>query len=172
MRTILFSAVAVLALLTAAPVVTHAADAPKAAVVHFSKLTPFLGDVAGWQAEKAQGQTVDAAGFKMTTVERSYQKGDASVNVQIMDYSESSQMLQGVTAAWGFSVETSDGYSKGVTVDGAKGFEQFENSAKRGTLFLLVAGRYVLQIETNGLAAAELQAWAKRVDVKKLAEVK
>ncbi len=168
----LLSAVTALTLIVATPLVVHAADAPKVAVVHFAKLTPLLGDVAGWEAEKAQGQTVDASGFKMTTAERTYRKGDASVNVHIMDYSESGQMLQAMTAAWGFSVETSDGYSKGVSVDGAKGFEQYENEPKRGTLFLLVAGRYILQIEAQGLPAAELQAWAKRVDIKKLAEVK
>ncbi len=36
----------------------------------------------------------------------------------------------------------------------------------------MVAKRYVLQIETQGQDSKELQEWLKRVDVKKLAEVK
>lgn len=172
MRTLLFSAAFALAF-TAAPLALHAADSPeKVAVVHFSKLTPLLGDVAGWEAEKVLGQTVDAAGFKMTTVERNYRKGDSSVNIHIMDYSESAPMLQAMTAMWAFSSETTEGYQKGVTIDGVKGMEQYENVGKKGTVFLLVAGRFILQVETHGLPAPELQAWVKRVDLKKLAEVK
>lgn len=171
MRSLLFSAVAALAF-TTAPLALYAADAPKVAVVHFSKLTPFLGDVAGWEAEKVEGQTMDAAGFKMTIVERNYRKGDSTVNVHIMDYSESAPMLQAMTAMWVFSSETTEGYQKSVTIDGAKGMEQYENAEKKGSVFLLVAGRYILQVETQGLPAAELQAWVKKIDLKKLAEVK
>ena len=36
----------------------------------------------------------------------------------------------------------------------------------------MVAKRYVLQIETQGQDAKDLQDWLKRVDLKKLAEVK
>ena len=61
--------------------------------MHFSKLPPLLGDVAGWDAEKVEGQTVDAAGLKMTTVERDYRKGGNSVHVQLVDYSEPEGML-------------------------------------------------------------------------------
>lgn len=172
MRTLILSAVAVLSF-GFTPLDVQAADnPPKVVVVHFSKLTPFLGDVAGWEAEKVQGQTVDAAGFKMTTVERTYRKGDHSVNMHIMDYSESAPMLQAITAVWAFSSETTEGYQKGVTIDGAKGMEQFENEGKKGTMFLLVGGRYVVQVETHGLPPAELQAWVKKIDLKKLADVK
>ena len=159
--------------LTAPPVALQSAEpAAKTAVVHFSKLTPFLVDVAGWTAEKAAGQTLDAAGFKMTNVERTYAKGEQSVQVRILDYSESGPLLQGLTAAWAFSSETTEGYQKGVTVDGMKGMEQFTNDGKSGHLFLLVAGRYMVEVETTGLPAADMQVWVKKFDLKKLAELK
>ena len=36
----------------------------------------------------------------------------------------------------------------------------------------MVAKRYVLTIETQGQEAKDLQEWLKRIDVKKLAEIK
>jgi len=150
-----------------------AADPAKpGAVVHFSKLTPFLVDEAGWEAEKARGETVDAAGFKMTSAERNYNRDDKSVRVQILDYSESAPMLEGITAGWAFSRETSEGYQKVVTIEGCKGMEQYENADKRGEVFLLVGGRFLLQMETTGLPPEELRAWVKKIDLKKLSALK
>ena len=71
-----------------------------------------------------------------------------------------------------FTTTSTEGYSKSVNLDGHDGFETFENEGKHGTLWLMVAKRYVLQIETQGQEAKDLQDWLKRVDVKKLAEVK
>lgn len=172
MRILLSSIVAGLVFTAALPVLQAADPAQKVAVVHFSKLTPFLGDVAGWEGEKAQGQTVDAAGFKLTTAERNYRKGEATVKMHIMDYSESAPMLQAITATWAFTSETAEGYQKAVTIDGAKGMEQFENAGSKGSVILLVAGRYLLQVETHGVPSNELSAWVKRIDLKKLAELK
>jgi hypothetical protein len=36
----------------------------------------------------------------------------------------------------------------------------------------MVAKRYILQIETTGQEAKELPEWLKRIDLKKLAEIK
>jgi hypothetical protein len=113
MRRLILSFATVLAIFSATLPVLHAADAQKVAVVHFSKLTPFLGDVAGWEAEKVEGQTVDAAGFKMTTVERDCRKGDSSVHVQLVDYSESGAMLQAITAAAGLLQRDDRGLPQG-----------------------------------------------------------
>ena len=44
--------------------------------------------------------------------------------------------------------------------------------ASTATLWLLVAKRYFLQIETTGQDPKDLQEWLKRVDIKKLAELK
>ena len=41
-----------------------------------------------------------------------------------------------------------------------------------GTLWLMIAKRYFLEVELQGQDPKELQEWVKRVDLKKLAEVK
>ena len=146
-------------------------------VVAASKLLPLLPDApAGWTAEKPEGATDDASGVKITTVHRDYKKGTAdnapTTSISILDSAANPDYVTSTTAAWNLSKSTPEGYTKALTIDGMPGFETFENEGKHGTLWLMVAKRYVLQIETQGQDSKDLQDWLKRVDVKKLADVK
>jgi hypothetical protein len=157
--------------------VRAADDATKVEVVEFGKLLPLLPEPpAGWTAEKAQGNTTDAAGFKMTSVHRDYTKGEGdnapTVTISILDASANQEYMGAITGTWGMSSESTEGYAKGVKVEDNPGFESFENEGKHGTLWAIVAKRFLLEIETRNLESKELQEWAKRVDLKKLAEVK
>jgi hypothetical protein len=146
-------------------------------VVDYSKLLPLLPDApAGWTADKPEGSTTDVGGFKLTNVHRDYRKGDGNkvptTAISILDSAANPDYVEATTAAWNFTTTSTEGYSKAVTVDGNPGFETFENEGKHGTLWIMVAKRYFLQIETQGQDPAALQEWAKRVDVKKLATIK
>src|SRR6266550_6222665 len=150
-------------------------DAPD--VVDFSKLLPLLPDAPpGWTADKPEGSTSDVGGFKLTNVHRDYRKGEGdngpTTSISILDSAANPDYVEATTAAWSFSTSSPDGYSKSVTIDGNRGFETFENEGKHGTLWLMVAKRYFVQIETKDKDYAELQEWAKRVELKKLAEIK
>ncbi|HEX7517376.1 MAG TPA: hypothetical protein VF345_08835 [Chthoniobacterales bacterium] len=145
-------------------------------VVASSKLLPFLPDgPAGWTADKPEGTTDDAGGVKITSVHRDYKKGAAddapTTSISILDSAANPDYVAATTAAWNLSTSTPEGYTKALTIEGMPGFETFENEGKHGTLWLMVAKRYVLQIETQGQDAKDLQDWLKRVDVKKLAAV-
>jgi len=146
-------------------------------VVDFSKLIPILPDgPAGWTADKPDGSTIDAGGFKITNVHRDYKKGTEdtapTTAISILDSAANPDYVTATTAAWNMSMSTPEGYTKALTIDGMPGFETFENEGKHGTLWLMVAKRYVLQIETQGQDSKDLQDWLKRVDLKKLAAVK
>lgn len=146
-------------------------------VVDFSKLVPLMPEPpAGWNAEKAEGSTSDAGGVNLTTVHRDYAKGTADnapvTSISILDTASSPELAQASTAGWNVTNTSSEGYTKSVTVDGSPGFEAFENDGKHGTLWLMVAKRYLLQIETHDQDSKDLQEWLKRIDLKKLAEVK
>jgi hypothetical protein len=146
-------------------------------VVDFSKLLPLLPEApAGWTADKPDGSTVDAGGFKITNVHRDYKKGAAdnapTTAISILDSAANPEYVTATTAAWTMSTSTPEGYTKALTIDGMPGFETFENEGKHGTLWLMVAKRYVLQIETQGQDSKDLQDWLKRVDLKKLGAVK
>jgi hypothetical protein len=155
-----------------------AAEEPQLAeVVDFKKLLPMLPEPSpGWSAEKADGSTEDAGGTKITTVHRDYKKGEGdnapTTSISILDCAANPDYVSSMTAAWNMSTSTPEGYTKTLTIEGMPGFETFENEGKHGTLWLLVAKRYVLSIETQNQEANDLQEWLKRIDVKKLAEVK
>lgn len=160
--------------------VVRAAEEPAPlipSVVDFSKLIPFLPEApATWTADKAEGSTDDIGGTKITSVHRDYKKGDGdtapTTSISILDSAANPEYVASTTAAWSMSTSTPEGYTKTLTIEGMPGFETFENEGKHGTLWLMVAKRYVLTIETQGQEAKDLQEWLKRVDVKKLSAVK
>jgi hypothetical protein len=146
-------------------------------VVDFSRLLPLLPNPPqGWTADKAEGSTTDAGGFKLTNVHRDYRKGEgekaSTTSISILDSAANPDYVETTTAGWNFTTSSTDGYSKAVTVESNQGFETFENDGKHGTLWLMVAKRYFVQIETKDQDSTALQEWAKRMDLKKLAEVK
>jgi hypothetical protein len=145
--------------------------------VDYQKLLPVLPDAPqGWTADKPEGSTEDAGGFRITNVHRDYHKGEganaSTAAISILDSVANPDYVSATTAAWNNTSETSEGYSKSVTIDGNPGFEAFENEGKHGTLWVMVAKRYFLQIELQNQDPKELQEWVKRVDLKKLAEIK
>lgn len=161
------------------PASLPAQDEPKLIpdVVDFNALLPLLPEpLDGWTAEKAEGSTDDLGETKITTVHRDYQKGDATdaptTSISILDSVANPEYVEMTTAAWNQTENTPEGYTKAVDVSGSPGFEAFENDGKHGTLWVLVAKRYFLQIEITAQDPAALQEWLKRVDLAKLAAVK
>ena len=167
-----------LAVATLAGLASRAAEEPAVTeVVDFAKLLPLLPEPpADWKADKAEGTTEDSSGTKITSVHRDYQKGEGdtapTTSISILDSAANPDYVASTTAAWNMSTSTPEGYTKTLTIEGMPGFETFENEDKHGTLWLMVAKRYVLTIETQGQEAKDLQEWLKRIDVKKLAEIK
>lgn len=148
-----------------------------AKVVDFAKLLPLLPEPPeGWKADPAEGSTDDLGDSEITNVHRDYAKGEAvdspTTAISILDSAATPEYVESTTAEWNSNTSDADGYTKVLTIDGMPGFETFENDGKHGTLWLMVAKRYFLQIETTGQDAAALQEWLKRVDLKKLAAVK
>ena len=141
--------------------------------VDYQKLMPILPEPPpDWTADKPEGSTEDVGGFRITNVHRDYRKGEGdnvpTTAISILDSAANPDYVEATTAAWKFTTTSTEGYSKSVNLDGHDGFETFENEGKHGTLWLMVAKRYFVQIETQGQDPAALQEWAKRVDIKKL----
>jgi hypothetical protein len=157
---------------------SRAQDAPSSIeVIDYHKLLPiFPNGPAGWTADEPEGSTDDAAGFALTTAHRDYKKGEADnapiTSISILDSVANPDYVASTTAAWKEDSSAPDGYAKPVTIEGNPGYETYENDKKHGTLWVMVAKRYFVQIETQGQEAKELQEWMKRIDLKKLAGIK
>ena len=145
--------------------------------VDYQKLLPILPEpLEGWTADKPEGSTEDVGGFRITNVHRDYHKGEGdkapTAAISILDSVANPDYVGATTAAWNNNSESSEGYSKSVTIDGNPGFEAFEKDTKHATLWVMIANRYFLQIELQNQDPSELQEWVKRVYLKKLAEIK
>ena len=155
-----------------------AQDTPSSiAVIDYSKLLPLLPEPpVGWTADKAEGSTDDSSGAALSTAHRDYKKGEADnapiTSISILDSAGNPDYVATTVTAWKESSSTSEGYAKPITIDGNPGYETYENENKHGTLSVMVAKRFLVQIESQGQEAKELQEWAKRVDLKKLADIK
>lgn len=161
------------------PATSPAQDEPKliADVADSNALLPLLPEPPeGWHAEKAEGSTDDLGETKITTVHRDYDKGDAkdapTTSISILDSVANPDYVELTTSGWKVNESTPEGYAKPVEIEGNPGFETFENDGKHGTLWLLVAKRYFLQIEITAQEPPALQEWLKRIDLKRLASVK
>ena len=147
------------------------------AAVDYQELLPILPEPPeGWTADKAEGSTEDVGGFRITNAHRDYRKGEGdkapTAAISILDSVANPDYVSATTAAWKSNSETSEGYGKSVTMDGNPGFEAFEKESKHATLWVMIANRYFVQIELQNQDPKELQVWAKRVDLKKLAQIK
>src|SRR5246500_1124199 len=83
--------------------------------VDYQKLLPILPEPPqGWTADKAEGSTEDAGGFRITNVHRDYHKGDGesapTAAISILDSVANPDYVSATTAAWNDKSETADGY--------------------------------------------------------------
>jgi len=145
--------------------------------VDYQKLLPLLPEAPeGWTTDKPEGSTEDVGGFRITNVHRDYRKGEGdtapSAAISILDSAANPDYVSATSAAWNDTSETADGYGKPVTIDGNAGREDYDKPQKHASLWVMVANRYFVQIELQNQDPTELQEWIKRVDLKKLAEIK
>jgi len=157
-----------------------AADAAKEASemkpvdpVSFNALLPLLPAApAGWTAEEPKGETTSAMGFKISEVERSYTKGDERLHVKIVDGAYNSFIYAGVTMAAQFSRESTEGYEKGVTIDGNPGVEKWSKESRRGELTVVVGKRFLVTVDASPVEADFARTVFGSIDQAKLASLK
>jgi len=146
-------------------------------VVSYEKLIPFLPETPkGWTAEKPSGSTAEIEVFNLSTATQTYQKGDDDdapvVTVTIIDAGGHKGYFDTATVKWKLNLENAEGYDKTVEIDGIPGYEHYSKAAKSASLCLIVAKRYFVQIEVTNQDPKELREWLKKIDLKKLAELK
>jgi len=130
----------------------------------------------GWGADKPDGSTSDSTGFAITTVGCVYVDGTAdnasTATVNIIDSANNQQFQDATKAMWSGTSSTPEGYDKTVSVNGLPGFEHYANATQTGALWVVVAGRFFVQVETTRLPATDLEDWLGRIDLKRLSTLK
>lgn len=133
--------------------------------VSFKELMPFLPEApAGWQAEKARGESSQMGEWKFSHAERQYTSGEKSMQVEVADWAYTKALYAPFFLTAAFSQETSEGYNKGIKIGEDPGREEFQHEGKNGTLTLLVGKRFMVTVKGNGVEAAELRQWLDKID--------
>jgi hypothetical protein len=115
------------------------------------------------------------APVKFSQSEVTYTKGDAQIEVKIVDTAMSSllTMPYRMFMATGYTKETDTGYEKATVVGGNPGWEKWDNSAKHAELGTVVGNRFLITIDGNDIADVKsVKDIASRIDMAKLAALK
>ena len=116
----------------------------------------------GWQAEDAKSDSVATAMFGGgLTAERRYTRNQDSVTVKIIT---DSPMLQSMIMLFQNPVlATADG-GKILKIKEQKAIVKYRPSDKTGETTIVVANRFLIQIEGDGVTEEEMTAYAEAMD--------
>lgn len=142
--------------------------------VSFRDMQALFPELEGWEKGKATGERM-ASPFAFSQAEVTYTKGDARVELKMVD-SGFNQLLLTPYAMFlqaGYEKETSDGYEKSTDVNGQPGWEKWNSESKDGELNALVGKRFLLTIDGNRIDDPNvLHEIAGRIDMERLAALK
>jgi len=145
--------------------------------IDFRKLKELLPEeISGFKRTEASGEKSGAMGFTISTAEARY-KGDddASVKVEIFDTGGVAGVATMALASWTMAdidKETETGYEKTTKLEGYKAFEKYNSQSKSGELNVLVADRYVVNVNGNNITVEQLKSILANLNLAKLADLK
>lgn len=115
--------------------------------------------LAGYSRTELTASSGGAGGMNGSQAEGSYEKGDARMRVSVTDLGALGA-LSGMAGAFNVqsSSESEGRYEKVGKVDGRMTVETFDSAAKHGEYSVLVAERFMVKAEGDGVAMNDLKA--------------
>lgn len=142
--------------------------------IAFQTLQTHLPAVDGWERGEVEGEHMTMP-VPFSKVETDYKKGDARIDVTIVDTGFAAML----TAPWqmalaaGYSKESTNGYEKATTVAGNPAIEKWQAKQKRAELNVLVGKRFMVTFDGRRVDdIKDLQAFAAATDFSKIASLK
>ena len=145
--------------------------------VDFRELKKLLPEeLPGKKMVDASGEKTSSFGMNVSKAEAEYSSGNGeSINIEILDMGS----MKGITAftslAWTmaeFDRETESGYERTTTYNDYKAFEEYNNDTKRGEIQLMVAERFLVQVDGYNVPMEDLKDALDKIDLKKLESMK
>ena len=147
-----------------------------APVVDFRELKALLPpDLPGLKRTGATGEKSTAMGMTVAYAEGTYSSDDSSVTVKISDNGGLGGLMAFAQTAWANSEidrETETGFERTTTYGGCKAHEEYDSEGKSGTIEVLVAQRFMVEISGSDVPFETLQAAVEKIDLAKLATIK
>lgn len=143
--------------------------------VKFDKLVELLpADQDGFKpVGEAKGETTAMGEWKISTASQSYVKGEGEerqrIKIDIVDGGFVPMVYAPFTMMQGFSRESTDGWSKGITIDGQPAIEEWQKKSKDAKVTTLVNDRFLVTIDGDNVDPDTVKNWVGIVDLKKVA---
>ena len=150
------------------------ADGKKIEPIAFQTLQAHLPKVSGWEMDEPEGQRMTMP-VPFSQVETDYRKGDAQVELTIVDTGFAQLLIApwSMMLAAGYESETSDGYEKSVNIGGNPAVEKWNKRDKSGELNILVGKRYMVTIDGRDIAdIKDLHQFASAMNLNAIAALK
>jgi hypothetical protein len=141
--------------------------------VSFRDLITLLPELDGWERSKPTGERMTSP-VSFAQAEADYRKGDASIEVKIIDSGFHQLLLTpySMFLASGYERETSEGHEKSVSVNGQPGWEKWDIENRSGEVNALVGKRFLVTISGYQLDdLQQLHTVASRIDMNRLASL-
>lgn len=130
----------------------------------YQRFVPFLIDLDGWKANKAEGMSLEMANNTMITAMRKYDRGPAHLEAQITT-GQAAQAALAVTQT-GINLETADGRMKTSTIDGLKAVTSYNVKDKSGAIIVALGTAAMFNMSYRGIADEEALTLARKFNWK------
>jgi len=147
-------------------------DGEAVEVVDFRKLKELLPEsIAGMERTESEGQKSGAMGMNISTAEGRYEEGNRRMQINLADAGGIPMAMMGL-AAWtnaDIERETDDEYERTTVLNGFKAFERYNYKNKEGQISIVVAERYIVNIEGDNVEESDLKNALDALDLDGLA---
>lgn len=153
-------------------------EGKKVTPVDFRDLKSLLPETAsGLKRTNIEGEKTSAMGINVSTANADYgdQDKNQSMDIKITDLGSVSGLS--ALAAYGWYMvdvdkENDNGYEKTITYKGYKAYEKYDNNGKYGELNVLVAKRFVVEVNGNNVTMDQMKSALGTIDLSKLESMK
>ena len=141
--------------------------------VNFRKLKELIPErVNGFERTKSGGESTGAMGFKVSTVEATFEKGDQRIEIDLVDAGGMGSAFMGM-AAWSLievDKENESGFERTTTHKGHKAFEKCNNGRCEFSIF--IAKRFLLTAKGRNVEIDDLHDIIDDIGIDELEDMK
>lgn len=148
-----------------------------AAVVDFRELKALLpAALDGMKRTNASGEKSGAMGMTVAFAEGTYESdAGGRIEVKISDNGGMGGLMAFAQAGWAAAEvdrETDTGFERTTTYGEHKAHEEYDNEAKSGKVEILVASRFMVEVNGSDVAFEAIKGAVDKIDLAKLATLK
>ena len=130
-------------------------------------------NLAGVDFEESEGQTTGILGFKISTVEATYQEDDEGFQVTIVDVAGVGKLVKSMAKWSEFEVdkETRNGYERTTEIEGHPALEKYDSRREKGETSILINDRFIISIKGEGVSERQMRNAVDDINIRKIARL-